>query len=138
MKFQEYVCGFMFQEDQVLLIQKDRPEWQRGKLNGVGGKIENYEDIYQAMCREFKEEVGIHTNERDWKHVLDFECPDCRVHFLKSYGEIYTNRQMETERPRIINIRDLYNRNIISNLLWVIPLCLDKNIRSPIAINYKI
>ncbi len=36
-----YVVGFMFTEDekQVVLIEKKRPEWQAGKLNGVGGKI---------------------------------------------------------------------------------------------------
>jgi 8-oxo-dGTP pyrophosphatase MutT (NUDIX family) len=25
---------------EVLLIEKQKPAWQRGKLNGVGGKIE--------------------------------------------------------------------------------------------------
>jgi hypothetical protein len=38
----EYVCGFMFANDftEVALIRKNKPEWQRGKLNGIGGKVE--------------------------------------------------------------------------------------------------
>lgn len=32
----KYVCGFMFNEDysEVLLINKNKPEWQKGKKNG--------------------------------------------------------------------------------------------------------
>ena len=36
------VVGFAFTEDRrsVILIRKNRPEWQAGRLNGVGGHIE--------------------------------------------------------------------------------------------------
>lgn len=38
-----YVCGFMCSWDlqNFLLIRKTHPEWQKGKLNGIGGKIES-------------------------------------------------------------------------------------------------
>lgn len=54
-----YVVGFLFSEDEsrVLLVLKNRPAWQEGKLNGVGGKIEAGETPLQAMEREFKEET---------------------------------------------------------------------------------
>lgn len=37
-----YVVGLLFNLDMslVVLIEKTRPEWQRGKLNGIGGKID--------------------------------------------------------------------------------------------------
>jgi 8-oxo-dGTP diphosphatase len=37
-----YVLGFMFSSDhsEVALIRKRKPEWQRGKLNGIGGKCD--------------------------------------------------------------------------------------------------
>ena len=37
-----YVLGFAFSKSgqMVLLIWKNKPEWQRGKMNGIGGKIE--------------------------------------------------------------------------------------------------
>lgn len=65
----EYVLGFMFNEDEskVLLVHKNRPTWQAGKLNGIGGKIEAGETPLQAMEREFMEETGFiskwYTNE---------------------------------------------------------------------------
>ena len=56
-----YVVGFLFNPDmtEVVLIKKNRPDWQKGLLNGVGGKIESGEDPITAMIREFKEETGI-------------------------------------------------------------------------------
>jgi len=36
------VAGFLLSEDrgQVALVEKIKPEWQRGLLNGMGGEIE--------------------------------------------------------------------------------------------------
>src|SRR3972149_224048 len=55
-----YVLGFMFSYDlkQVALIRKSHPEWQKGKLNGIGGHIEENETEIRAMMREFAEETG--------------------------------------------------------------------------------
>lgn len=61
-----YVCGFAYCEGDVLLIRKNRPEWQAGKMNGIGGKIEHAEGIRSAMAREFKEECGIDTDPLQW------------------------------------------------------------------------
>ena len=38
----EYVVGFMLEtlSDRVIVIRKQKPLWQSGLLNGVGGKIE--------------------------------------------------------------------------------------------------
>jgi len=38
----KYVCGFLFDMafKHVALINKVRPDWQKGKLNGIGGKVE--------------------------------------------------------------------------------------------------
>lgn len=56
----QYVLGIMFSEDEerVLAIWKNRPDWQAGKLNGIGGKIEDGETPIEAMRREFREETG--------------------------------------------------------------------------------
>ena len=42
----------------VLLVLKDKPEWQKGKLNLPGGKIEEGESPEQAATRELKGEAG--------------------------------------------------------------------------------
>ena len=56
----KYVLGFLFDADgqHVALIIKARPAWQRGKLNGIGGKILPGETPLRAMTREFAEETG--------------------------------------------------------------------------------
>ncbi len=65
-----YVLGFAFTPSRkgVILIKKLRPNWQAGKLNGPGGKIEAGETPEQAMIREFKEETGIQTLLGQWNH----------------------------------------------------------------------
>lgn len=65
-----YVLGLAFNEkrDHVVLIHKDRPEWQKGLLNGIGGKFEEDIDVTYAkgMAREFKEETGLVTQPGSW------------------------------------------------------------------------
>jgi 8-oxo-dGTP pyrophosphatase MutT (NUDIX family) len=40
----------------TLLIRKSKPDWQKGKLNLVGGKIEPGERVEEAAQRELSEE----------------------------------------------------------------------------------
>ena len=44
---------------QILVVLKDRPAWQRGKVNIIGGKIEKDESPQDAAVRELKEESGL-------------------------------------------------------------------------------
>jgi 8-oxo-dGTP pyrophosphatase MutT (NUDIX family) len=59
----EYVIVFASPVDahqnNVLLILKDRPEWQKGKFNLPGGKMEEGETPIEAAVRELKEEAGL-------------------------------------------------------------------------------
>jgi len=45
--------------DRVLLVQKDRPAWQKGCLNLLGGKVEPGEAELDTAIRELKEESGL-------------------------------------------------------------------------------
>ena len=82
---QKYVVGLLLAEypaygDPVtVLVRKNRPEWQKGLLNGIGGKIEPGESSLDAMRREFLEETSLDI--QDWTcfsqvqgegYVLDF------------------------------------------------------------------
>ncbi len=51
---------FVFHEGKVLLLRgaKDKRIWA-GLYNGVGGHVEQGEDIYTAALRELEEETGI-------------------------------------------------------------------------------
>lgn len=65
----EYVLGFAFSRDRkdIALIEKKKPDWQAGKLNGIGGKVEPHDpNPMEAMIREFREETGVITSGDDW------------------------------------------------------------------------
>jgi 8-oxo-dGTP pyrophosphatase MutT (NUDIX family) len=66
-KIVRYVCGFAMGPNDVLLLTKAKPEWQRGKLNGVGGRVETSDaGLRAAMEREFLEETGVHVRAYNW------------------------------------------------------------------------
>lgn len=67
---EKYCLGFAFSEDfkYLVLIKKNRPEWQKGLLNGVGGKVDTKDESFRdAMIREFFEETNVLQN--NWKSV---------------------------------------------------------------------
>ena len=61
--------------DYVALIRKNRPAWQAGKLNGIGGHIEPGEFPIDAMIREFYEETGAKTKMSTWAYVMTLRFP---------------------------------------------------------------
>lgn len=67
-----YVLGFYGEADtnRIVLIRKNRPEWCAGKLNGLGGSIEEDETAVDAMVREFYEESGIQTTPANWRSFI--------------------------------------------------------------------
>ena len=122
-----YVVGFMFDssKQKVVLIRKNKPEWQKGKLNGVGGKIEVDETPIDAMIREYKEETGVIRN--GWDNFLIAAYDDCIVYFFKAfdswcYEHSDTTEEEQIEKVSAINIPD----DVIDNLQWIIRLALDE------------
>jgi 8-oxo-dGTP diphosphatase len=80
-KMKRYVVGFLFSPDlsKVVLIKKNRPDWQKGLLNGVGGKIEDNESSGHAMSREFFEEAGVFIPISHWVEVLTLKFEYCII-----------------------------------------------------------
>jgi 8-oxo-dGTP pyrophosphatase MutT (NUDIX family) len=50
----------------VALVKKNRPDFQIGLYNGVGGRVELGESSVQAMVREAYEEAGLTSTKDDW------------------------------------------------------------------------
>ena len=119
-----YVVGFMFNpaENAVLLIRKRRPLWQEGKLNGIGGRIEEGETPEGAMRRECVEEVGIDCD--TWNHfcVLS-DARNWRIHFLSAVGPIMAASKMTDEEPEVVSAFAL-PFDVVPNLKWLIPMAL--------------
>lgn len=130
-KSQAYVLGFMFDPSmtRVVLIRKNRPTWQAGKLNGIGGKIEPEETPSQAMVREFREETGLQTVLQDWAHTGLVTGEDYTVHCFKAVSERLEDVQsMTDEQVQIFDldspIRGLY-QTAQTNLLTLLGHALD-------------
>lgn len=118
---------------QVALIQKTKPDWQKGLLNGIGGKVEPGESISMAMTREFLEETGQLTYRDEWSiflkghdHNREYE-----IFFFRciAHQRLLDNLTSPTEeKVTIIKISDLDTLPIIPNLKWVIKMCLDYSV----------
>ena len=124
---QLYVLGFAFTPDgRVALIQKKRPAWQAGKLNGIGGKVENTEDSTAAMRREFREETGVDIPVQAWQFRGRMFGENWSVFVYTCTLEIIKNaRTMEDERVFLIYLDDLetITEKCIENVDALIQLC---------------
>lgn len=127
----QYVLGFLFHTaGYVVLIEKFRPNWQYGKLNGVGGKIEERETPLQAMQREFREEAGLDID--TWKQQVIMKSVDWEVFVFSAETDNIWGVSTQTDEPiRIVHTKYL-PLNTIVNLNWLIPLCQDKELPSQI------
>lgn len=130
----EYVVGFAFSEDRkrVLLIEKTKPAWMRGLLNGIGGKIEKNETAVVAMHREAIEEAKL---DLQWRPVFllqaanaHYGMPDAQIYVFSAFADIDQAVTMTEERLHILLVEDLNPAELVTNLQWIVPLCLHGNI----------
>ena len=128
----EYVVGFLFDENcnQMALIHKQRPAWQKGFLNGVGGHLKENEEPIVAMKREAVEEMGVRTSWRTFCQLGDRR--HWTVHFFCAFdSEALDSAQTQTDEEivRLPVAQAVLSTNVIPNLRWLIPMAL--NVRDP-------
>lgn len=135
----EYVVGYIFDmNNKVALIQKERPDWQKGRLNGIGGKIEPGEKPIEAMIREFKEETGVSYEHWDNMITLEDKEGTYRLHVFHSYTFNLYDLNLKTttdEEVAIYSINKLNDSHILPSALWMIHMCRDDGARG-VYINY--
>lgn len=117
----------------MLLIEKQRPAWQRGLVNGIGGKVESGETPAEAMAREFLEECGIATQPCVWKHRVTLQHERWCVYFFAAELAVLTASQETDEKLVFARMRNL-PRTCIPNLRWLVPLCFDLDIEGPVTL----
>ena len=138
----DYVAGLLFESqdtknNRVALIRKNRPEWQKGRLNAIGGKIEPAESPLEAMNREFKEETGLVG--LTWDEFATLRGDGWNVHFFRAFGEPGKCNSTTDEQVEICSLTEFASRSDhISNLKWLIPLSLNMNrgVQFPVEIAY--
>lgn len=124
--FRYYVAGFLLKGDHVLLVRKNRPKWQDGFLNGIGGEVEGSETPEQAMEREFHEEAGavfcgwdLFANEVGPGYAVSF----FRLRIASDYVWTAPKWNDVGEELRWIPLQT--KEPVIGNLNWLLPLALD-------------
>ncbi len=131
-----YVLGFCFDKnDKVVLIKKAKPPWQRGKLNGVGGKVEAGESPRTAMRREFKEETDKDVVNWTLKGWMQGNSWDIAI-FVSEVDSLEDVRTTTDEEVFVVELDHLEVVNVIPNLRWLIPLCRDTDIKGVFNIQY--
>jgi 8-oxo-dGTP diphosphatase len=127
----DYVAGFLLSAEDsssVLLVEKRQPEWQAGRLNGVGGKIESGEVVYDAMVREFEEETGLRVD--DWRPFVRLVSGEHMIWFFRAWRpELELARLHDTlndvgERLLLVGASSVQSElvDVIPNLRWLVPL----------------
>lgn len=124
---QEYACGFLLGDDgRVVLIRKNRPTWQAGRLNGVGGHVEAGESPAEAMVREFAEETGLHVP--NWEHYATISWANGRTFFYRSHaaGEVLDAARTLTDEPIEMHscaaVLAAPEHETVRSLAWLLPL----------------
>lgn len=108
----------------VVVIRKNKPEWQRGLLNGIGGEIEQGEDPEDAMAREWREETGTTIDSWDPFIVMRFSGATIFV-FRTVAKEMPDFRQTTDEEVSAWIVSGLMRHSgKIPNLNWLIPMAL--------------
>jgi len=119
----KYVLGFAFDDlGRVALVQKERPAWQSGKLNGLGGHIEPRETALDAMVREFHEEAGVVVP--DWTVVGVMRGPDWHVTVLTAVSPEVRNVTTVTDELVMLYVPgSLSPRDCLANVIPLVQLC---------------
>jgi 8-oxo-dGTP diphosphatase len=125
----KYALGFVFTPsfEDVLLIHKNRPARQAGKINGVGGKIEEGEDSLGCIVRETLEETGLYTDPHDWINFALMLGKDwsVEVYALVHNGSLEDAKTAEDQKIEWFNPKNLPT-NVVGNLHWLIPAAIEK------------
>jgi 8-oxo-dGTP diphosphatase len=126
----KYTVVFLFTPDfeLVWLITKEKPNWQKGCLNGIGGKIEYNESPIECAIREIKEESGIIVPKNELVEVGLMEgMNDDRSKFQVWVFAGVTTEFLRTEEEEEINIYrvdEIKNFNHIKNVPMLVETCI--------------
>lgn len=117
----DYVVIALFNEANILVAHKDRPDWQKGRLNLPGGKIEPGESSEIAAHRELKEETGLESNLEVMGYIVD---GSSIIYCYRGFSKADPMPQPgETERMEWLSLESIRSDpRLIPNLRVIIPM----------------
>ena len=121
-----YVLGFLFNNDftQVMVIRKNKPQWQAGRMNGLGGHVEPQEPLAIAMRREFREESG--QDVEGWSTFGRLHGADWQVFLywaIKPEAMVCNVCDEGTVLPVFVD--ELHKHPVLPNLHYLIPMAIN-------------
>lgn len=122
-----YVLGLVFSqyEGRIALLRKKRPDWQVGKLNGIGGHIEPGETPKEAMIREAEEEVGLKLGGGCWEEIATLrKSRTWELFVFKTNLPLPTEPEdlmgQEDEQVEVHNVNLMYLEDCVPNLHYLV------------------
>jgi ADP-ribose pyrophosphatase YjhB (NUDIX family) len=107
----------------ILLIRKNRPDWQAGRYNLPGGKIEDGETIHEAASRELFEETNIKAHHV--RIIGTIEADNCIVYVCECTFD--ANEEAATMTDEMVFWMDvgdaLRDPLLLDSLRVAIPFC---------------
>ena len=128
-----YVVCIVFDgpRDFVVLIEKKRPTWQVGLLNGPGGKIGSDETDQQAASRTFEKETGAHIKPESWTCFARLVGGPEKSPYAVSFLTVTRPCNIHTTSDESVgwyNMAGLNDLPLVPALRWIIPMAMDPNV----------
>jgi len=125
-----FTVGLIFDSTlcEVALMEKTHPDWQKGKLNGIGGRVEDDETAIECVLREVEEEAGLASEPADWLHFATIFEGGSKIDFftLRHRGDKSEVKTMTDEKVSWYTVRDI-PQNLVAGIGWLVPLALEKH-----------
>ena len=113
--------------DRIALVRKNKPAWQAGRLNGIGGGMEDGESPLASMRREWSEETD--TFNPFWCQFATICFNEAVVHFFKaSVPElpVLTEYNDIGEKLEVWDYSAAVRSSVVlPNLKWLLPMAFE-------------
>lgn len=128
-----YCAAYMLSREPAarsgLFVRKNRPGWQAGKLNAIGGSIEEGESPIEAQIREIFEETGLVITPSQCQLMLVLIGPKqaYRVYFFRIYLDEEFMKTAVTKTDEAIEMHIIDSLDLatcVPNLRWMLPMVI--------------
>lgn len=119
-----YCLGLAFTPTgELVVVKKNRPQWQSGLLNAPGGHVEEGETPLESMIREFEEETNILA--QAWEQIFTVQFPSAELHVFTtnlSPAQLSDLRSVTDELITVVSPTSIIDRTLpcVGNLPWMV------------------
>lgn len=103
-----------------MLIKKNRPSWQEGNFNGVGGAVEQNETPLEAIKREAKEETNLDIKEWNKIEYLSYDEVDLYIYQANISSDLLNSYQSITDEKLAIFGKSELPKNLVEDVKYIV------------------